>query len=129
MRRSRRIPMRNSKVGKTGWALALALAIGAPSVPALVYAKAKSASAGDSAEGASTSGMSKEDQDKVKEHNKLRSEIKKVKYPASKADVVAHVKGIKADDKKWFTDTLPEKTYNSADEVYSALGWETPAAK
>ena len=79
--------MRNSKVGKTGWALALALAIGAPSVPALVYAKAKAASAGDSAEGASTSGMSKEDQDKVKEHNKLRSEIKKVKYPASKADV------------------------------------------
>ena len=58
--------------------------------------------------------MSKEDQQKVAEHNKLRNEIKKVKYPASKADVVAHVKGIKADDKKWFSETLPDKTYESA---------------
>ena len=63
------------------------------------------------------------------EHNKLRSEIKKVKYPAEKAAIVSHVKGIKADDKKWFSDTLPDKTYNSADDVFSALGWETtPAA-
>jgi len=40
------------------------------------------------------------------------------------------VKGIKADDKKWFEQTLPDKTYTSADEVFSALGWETtPASK
>jgi hypothetical protein len=56
-------------------------------------------------------------------------EIKKVKYPAEKATIVAHVKGIKADDKKWFSETLPEKTYKSPDEVYSALGWETTPAE
>ena len=51
-----------------------------------------------------------------------------MKYPASKADVVAHVKGVKADDKKWFSETLPDKTYQSADDVYTALGWsETPS--
>ena len=32
-------------------------------------------------------------------------------------------------DPAMFSDTLPEKTYSSADEVFSALGWETaPAA-
>ena len=72
--------------------------------------------------------MSKEDQAKLKEHNKLRTEITKQKYPASKAEVVAHVKGIKADDKKWFEETLPDRTYGSSDEVMSALGWETAAS-
>jgi hypothetical protein len=56
-----------------------------------------------------------------------RTEIKKVKYPAAKATIVSHVKGIKPDDKKWFDQTLPDKTYTSPDEVYSALGWETAA--
>ena len=52
-----------------------------------------------------------------------------MKYPAAKTDIVSKVKGVKADDKKWFADTLPDKTYTSADEVFSALGWEsTPAA-
>jgi hypothetical protein len=104
-----------------GLALSLSL-IAAPS------AMAKSAKSGDEVSADSTAGMSKEDQAKLKEHNKLRSEIVKQKYPASKADVVAHVKGIKADDKKWFEETLPERTYGSADEVMSALGWETAAS-
>jgi hypothetical protein len=124
--------MRKSKIGKWGWVVALALGIGAPSVPAVVHAATKKAAATDSSESAApTAGMSKEDQEKLKEHNKLRVEIQKVKYPASKASIVSHVKGIKPDDKKWFSETLPEKTYSSADEVYSALGWETtptPAA-
>ena len=68
------------------------------------------------------------DQEKLKEHNKLRMEIKKVHYPAAKTTIVAHVKGIKADDKKWFDQTLPDKTYTSADDVYSALGWSTAPA-
>ena len=68
--------------------------------------------------------MSKDEQQKLNEHNKLRAEIKKVKYPAAKADIISHVKGLKADDKKWFSDTLPDKTYGSADDVFSALGWE-----
>ena len=127
--------MEKSKVGRVGWLFGLALALAVPSFPLVASAagtkaskSAKPASADES--GASTAGMSKEDQEKVKEHNKLRAEIGKVKYPAAKADIVAHVKGIKADDKKWFSDTLPAKTYTSADEVYSALGWPeaTPPA-
>jgi hypothetical protein len=80
-----------------------------------------------------TAGMSKDEQEKLREHNKLRAEIKKVKYPAPKSEIVAKVKGLKPDDKKWFEQTLPDRTYNSADEVYNALGWETnppePASK
>jgi hypothetical protein len=116
-----------------GWLMALALGLAIPSI-STAYAAGKSAkpAAGDEAAGSAT-GMSKDDQQKVAEHNKLRMEIKKVKYPASKATIVAHVKGIKADDKKWFSETLPDKTYESADDVYTALGWgesaPTPAAK
>jgi len=109
-----------------GGMFVLALALAAPSFLATRAAVAKTAAA--SSDDTSAAGMSKEDQDKLKEHNKLRAEIKKVKYPAAKSTIVAHVKGIKADDKKWFDQTLPDKTYTSADEVYSALGWpETPA--
>src|SRR5947209_12689813 len=103
--------------------LALSMSLVAPA------AMAKSAKSADEASSDSSAGMSKEDQAKLKEHNKLRAEITKQKYPASKADVVAHVKGIKADDKKWFEQTLPDKTFSSADDVYSALGWETTAAE
>ena len=95
-----------------------------------VEAKTKSTAAASDDSAPSGSSMSKEDQEKLREHNKLRTEIQKVKYPAPKADVVSHVKGIKADDKKWFSETLPDKTYGSADDVFSALGWEaTPASK
>jgi hypothetical protein len=127
----RRNLMVKSKVG-TVFAFVLAAALGAPSFQAAHAAssKSKSAKAAPASDDAtaSTAGMSKDDQEKLKEHNKLRAEIKKVKYPASKNDIVAHVKGIKPDDKKWFSETLPEKTYTSADDVYKALGWpETPA--
>jgi hypothetical protein len=104
----------------------LALALAGPGFLATRTATAKTAAA--TSDDTAPSSMSKQDQDKLKEHNKLRMEIKKVKYPAAKATIVAHVKGIKADDKKWFDQTLPDKTYTSADEVYTALGWpETPA--
>jgi len=109
-----------------GWMMGLALALAVPSFSNAFAASPKAAASNDEAAPA----LSKEDQQKLNEHNKLRMEIKKVKYPASKASVVAHVKGIKSDDKKWFSDTLPDKTYSSADDVFSALGWETaPAAK
>ena len=109
-----------------GGMFVLALALAVPSFVAVRSAAAKTAaSSDDSAGGAATS---KEDQEKLKEHNKLRAEIKKVKYPAAKATIVSHVKGIKADDKKWFDQTLPDKTYTSADEVYTALGWPEAAA-
>jgi hypothetical protein len=114
----------------TGWMMALALGLAVPSFSTAFAAGTKSAKTADTAEAAAPSGgtMSKDEQQKLSEHNKLRTEIKKVKYPAAKSAIVAHVKGIKADDKKWFSDTLPDKTYGSADDVFSALGWETTAA-
>ena len=108
-----------------GWMMALALGLAVPSFSTAFAAGTKSAKSTPSAEAAP---MSKDEAQRVAEHNKLRAEIKKVKYPAPKATIVAHVKGVKADDKKWFSDTLPDKTYESADDVFSALGWEnTPA--
>ena len=113
---------------KMGWMLALALGLSVPSFSsALAAGKPSKAATGDEAAPAPAA-MSKEDQQKLTEHNKLRMEIKKVKYPAAKATIVSHVKGIKPDDKKWFDQTLPDKTYTSPDEVFSALGWETTAA-
>jgi len=106
-----------------GW-MTLALAIGF-AVPTLTRASVANAKDTAADEG---SKMSKEDAAKLKEHNKLRNEITKVKYPATKTEVVSHVKGIKADDKKWFEETLPEKTYESANDVMSALGWEAVPA-
>jgi hypothetical protein len=107
-----------------GLMMALGLGLAVPSFSTAFAAGSKSKS--EASEGAAP--MSKDEAQKLSEHNKLRAEIKKVKYPAPKSTIVAHVKGIKADDKKWFSDTLPDKTYESADDVFSALGWEaTPA--
>src|SRR5690348_14655617 len=102
--------------GNIGWTLLLAGALAIPSLSTAYAGKAKAAKAdqGDTA----AAGMSKEDQEKLREHNKLRAEIKKVKFPAAKADVVSHIKGIKPDDKKWVEQTLPDKTFSSADDVY-----------
>ncbi len=111
-----------------GGMFVLALALAAPTFIATGAAVAKTSAAASSDDTSGAAGMSKEDQEKLREHNKLRMEIKKVKYPAAKSTIVAHVKGIKADDKKWFDQTLPDKTYTSADEVYSALGWPETAA-
>src|SRR4051794_15996947 len=110
-----------------GWTMGLALALAVPSFSTAFAASSKTAAGSDEGS-APSAGMSKDDQQKVAEHNKLRMEIKKVKYPAAKAAIVAHVKGVKADDKKWFSETLPDKTYGSADDVFSALGWETNPA-
>jgi hypothetical protein len=46
------------------------------------------------------------------------------KYPATKAQLVAECQNLSdfsATDKQWFAATLPEGTYNSADEVVAAL--------
>ena len=104
-----------------GWMMALALGLAMPSFSNAI-------AAGTKAEPSAAS-MSKDEQQRLTEHNKLRAEIKKVKYPAPKTKIVAQVKGIKADDKKWFSDTLPDKTYDSADDVFTALGWEATPAK
>lgn len=47
------------------------------------------------------------------------------KYPATKAELVAecdNLSDFSEEDKKEFTDMLPEGTYNSAEEVATALG-------
>jgi hypothetical protein len=102
-----------------GWmTLALAIGFAVPTLAKVSVVSAKDTTADE------TSKMSKDDAAKLKEHNKLRTEITRVKYPATKNEVVSHVKGVKADDKKWFEDTLPDKTYESATDVMTALGWE-----
>lgn len=47
------------------------------------------------------------------------------KYPATKADLVAecdNLSDFSEEDKKEFAEKLPEGTYNSAEEVSTALG-------
>jgi len=115
-----------TKMGLWGVGLAglLAFAVATPAV-----AGKRPARSTESAEATGdTQNLSKEDQAKLREHIKLRNRIMKgVKYPASKEDIVrASNKSwsdIKADDKKWFQETLPDKTFNSSDEVMKALGW------
>ncbi len=46
-------------------------------------------------------------------------------FPATKAQLVEschHLKDFSDEDKKWFSDTLPNGNYKSADEVVKALG-------
>ena len=105
-----------------GWMAAVAFAAAIPTLSS--QAMAKGARAGKSAAGEDTQTMD----EKVREHTKLRNQIAKTKYPASKAELVSRVKGIKSDDKKWFEQTLPDKTFASANEVYEALGWPTEGA-
>ena len=45
-------------------------------------------------------------------------------YPATKEEMVAecdNLSDFSEADKKWFADNLPDRTYNSADEVIKAL--------
>ena len=113
--------------------LALGLILAVASVAALpVGASAKASKQttekADTAEKAQTAPLSKEDQQKLREHVKMRNHVVKgVKYPATKEELVKEFrtfKDIKADDRKWFEETLPNKTFDSADEVMKALGWE-----
>lgn len=49
-------------------------------------------------------------------------------YPATKADLTAacnNLSDFSAEDKGEFQNSLPEGTYNSADEVIAALNWAT----
>lgn len=48
-------------------------------------------------------------------------------YPATKADLVAACNGLSdfsEEDKKMFSDTLPEGTYNTAEDVMKALNMQ-----
>lgn len=61
-----------------------------------------------------------QDAENAKKHLKEHQE-----YPATKEELVAecdNLSDFSDEDKKWFTENLPDKTYNSADEVIEALG-------
>jgi hypothetical protein len=97
-------------------------AVGAPRAAA----KERTSSA-DKADKAQTAPLDKDAQQKLKEHMKMRNHVKAVKYPATKEELVTAFKGfkdVKPDDRKWFEETLPNKTFDSSDEVMKALGWE-----
>ena len=120
--------MRNVVLGLTlGLVTALAM-------PAIAAPKATRAPKTVKAEGDAETALGKEERLKLREHMRLREHIvKHVTYPATKQELVSACKGMhemKTDDKKWFEETLADKTYNSADEVMKALGWEvTPPEK
>ena len=106
-----------------GWVFGLAMGLAIPSFSA-AYAAGKTVKS----EEASTAGMSKDEAERVKEHNKLRAEIKKVKYPAAKGDDRVEGEGRQGrTTRSGSRDTLPDKTYASADDVYQRLGWEDHA--
>lgn len=50
------------------------------------------------------------------------------KYPATGDELIKecmNLSDFSEEDKKWFMENLPkDKTYDSADEVISALGWQ-----
>lgn len=51
-------------------------------------------------------------------------------YPATKADLVKECNSLSdfsEEDKREFEKSLPERTYNSSDEVIQALNWQTQA--
>ena len=51
-------------------------------------------------------------------------------YPATKQELVKtcnDLSDFSAEDKKWFEENLPDKTYNSAQDVINALGWQKQA--
>ncbi len=105
--------------------LALIMAVAAPVLlPQAAHAKDKTAAATEKV----PAGLSKEEAKKWREHMLVKTHLTKhVKYPATRAELLNTCKGmreVKASDKKWVEETLPEKTYNSAEEVEEALGWE-----
>ena len=110
-----------------GLTVMLAAAVAPPSAFAK-SAKNESAAKAEKAEGTAAAPLDKEAQQKLKEHMRLRNHIvKNVKYPATKEEIVTafkSVRDVKPDDKKWFEETLPSKTYDSSDDVMKALGWE-----
>ena len=119
--------------------LALGLILSAASfftLPAVTAAKTarkeQPASAGQAETAAAP--LDKDAQQKLKDHLRMRDHIvKSVKYPATKDSLVRtfnRLHDIKPDDRKWFEATLPSKTYETPDEVMTALGWQVaPAGK
>jgi hypothetical protein len=112
----------------SGLILAVATAFVMPAVSAAKSAH-KDATASAPAEKAEAAApLDKDAQQKLKEHLRMRNHIVKgVKYPATKEALVAAFKGfkdVKPDDRKWFEETLPSRSFESSDDVMKALGWD-----
>lgn len=55
----------------------------------------------------------------------MMEHLNHVDYPASKQNLVEacnKMSDVPEDDKKWFEENLPDRSYNSADEAREALG-------
>lgn len=53
------------------------------------------------------------------------------KFPATREELLEecnHLSDFTKDDKEWFMKSLPDGTYNSAEEVMAAIGIQQPAA-
>jgi hypothetical protein len=113
------------RIATLGFTLGLVTAV---ATPAFSAAKAAHPAKGAKVESTIDSSLSAADQQKLREHLRLREHVVKgVKYPATKHELVSsckNLKGVNADDKKWFEETLPDKTFASSGEVVKALGWE-----
>lgn len=111
-----------------GTILTVAFAFSAPAIGAPKVAAKDRAAVSDKAEKAPAAApLDKEAQQKLREHVRMRNHVKNVKYPATKEELVTAFKGfkdVKTDDKKWFEETLPAKTYDNPEEVMKGLGWE-----
>jgi type II secretory pathway pseudopilin PulG len=109
----------------------VATALAVPAVSAAKSTRKDTTASADNSDVAAP--LDKAAQQKLKEHLRMRSHIAKgVKYPATKESIVTAFKGfkdVKPDDRKWFEETLPTRTYETSDDVMKALGWEvTPPA-
>jgi hypothetical protein len=114
-----------------GLIVTVAAVMAVPAVSAAKSARKDQTATAEKSEGAAP--LDKDAQQKLKEHLRMRNHIVKgVKYPATKESLVTAFKSfkdVKADDRKWFEETLPSKTYETSDDVMKALGWEVaPAA-
>lgn len=54
----------------------------------------------------------------------LEQVVKHIQFPATKAACVEACSraGVPDEAQKWFAETLPNRTYNSAQEIFTALG-------
>src|SRR5689334_21934003 len=113
------------RIAILGFTLGLVAAV---AMPVIAAPKAARPSKAAKVEAPVDSTLTAAEQQKLREHLRLREHIVKgVKYPATKHELVnacKNLRGVSADDKKWFEETLTDKTYDSSGEVVKTLGWE-----
>jgi hypothetical protein len=61
------------------------------------------------------------DTENIKKH--IREDVEYPTTAMALKEACNNLEDFSAEDKKWFTDTLPEGTYNTPEDVVKALGW------